>query len=202
MSRGSPCDVRTGGAARASTLHRSPAKPNGSSVPLGFGVVRGLLRFALLGLPFAGAALLVAAEFSTLYDVRVVTTIPAGASYSTGGHHGYAQLVIAAAVVVMAIGAALGGSRPAAVAVLVLGAVSLAIALAIDLPVTDDTGLFGQTYDEARAEAAAGLKLELAGACCILLGGALLLVLRPASLRGRGRRRATKVNGDIEGERA
>jgi hypothetical protein len=153
------------------------------------------VRWALLALPLAGAALLVAAEFSTLYDVRVVTTVPEGASYSTGGHHGYAQLVIAAAIVVMAIGAALGGSRPAAVAVLVLGAVSLAVALVVDLPVTDDTGLYGQTYDEAQAEARAGLTLEIFGGCCVLLGGALLMVVRPA------RRRATSenVNGGIEG---
>jgi hypothetical protein len=141
----------------------------------------------------AGAALLVAAEFSTLYDVRVVTTVPEGASHSTGGHHGYAQLVIAAAIVVMAIGAALGGSRPAAVAVLVLGAVALVVALVVDLPVTDDTGLYGQTYDEAQAEAGAGLVLEIAGGCCALVGGALLVVVRPA------RRRATSANGGIEG---
>ncbi len=185
MSRGSPCDLRTGGAARASTLHRSPANPNGSSVPLVFRPVRGLLRPALLVLPLVGAALLAAGEFSTLYDVRVVTTVPDGASYSTGGHHGYAQLVIAVAVVVMATGAALGGSRPAALAVLVLGAV----ALVVDLPVTDDTGLFGQTYDEAQAEARAGITLEILGGCCVLLGGALLLVVRPAR-RGRRRRRA------------
>ena len=152
------------------------------------------MRWALLALPLAGAALLVAAEFSTLYDVRVVTTVPEGASYSTGGHHGYAQLVIAAAIVVMAIGAALGGSRPAAVAVLVLGAVSLVVALVVDLPVTDDTGLYGQTYDEAQAEAAAGLTLEIVGGCCALLGGALLMVVRPAR-----RRRATSENGGIEG---
>ena len=150
---------------------------------------------ALLALPLVGAALLVAGEFSTLYDVRVVTTVPAGASYSTGPHHGYAQLVIAAAVVVMTIGAVLGGSRPAAVAVLVLGAASLAIAVFIDRPVTDDTGLFGQTYDAAQAEAASGLTLEIAGACCVLLAGALMLVLRPA------RRRVAKFNGGIERER-
>jgi hypothetical protein len=143
----------------------------------------------------AGAALLVAGEFSTLYDVRVVTTVPEGASYSTGGHHGYAQLVIAAAIVVMAIGAAFGGSRPAAVAVLVLGAAALLVALVIDLPVTDDTGLFGQTYDEARAEAGPGLTLELVGACCALVGGALLLVVRPA----RRRVASENVNGGIEG---
>ena len=195
MSRGSPCDVRTGGATRASTLHRSPANPNGSSVPLVFRPVRGLVRPALLVLPLVGAALLVAAEFSTLYDVRVVTTIPAGASYSTGAHHGYAQLVIAAAVVVMAIGAVLGGSRPAAVAVLVLGAAALVVALVVDLPVTDDTGLYGQTYDEAQAEAAAGLTLEIVGGCCVLLGGALLLVVRPARRRGWRRAAAAAESG-------
>ena len=45
--------------------------------------------------PSPGAALLVAAEFSTLYDVRVVTAVPEGGSFSAGGHHGYAQGLIA-----------------------------------------------------------------------------------------------------------
>ena len=45
------------------------------------------LRIALLVLPIAGAGLLIAAEFSTLYDVRVVTAVPEGGSYSAGGHH-------------------------------------------------------------------------------------------------------------------
>jgi hypothetical protein len=148
------------------------------------------LQIALLVLPLAGAALLVAAELSTLYEVRVVTAVPEGGAYSTGGHHGYAQAVIAVAIAVMAIGAVRGGSRPAAVAVLVLALGSLAIALLVDLPDVHETGLIGRTYEEAVAEPRAGLYLEIAGGCAALLGAALILLARPAPRR-RSRSRGT-----------
>ena len=147
------------------------------------------LRIALLVLPIAGAGLLIAAEFSTLYDVRVVTAVPEGGSYSAGGHHGYALGVMAVGIVVMALGAVLGGSRPAAVAVLALAAATLAIALAFDLPDVHETGLLGRTYDAARAEPGAGLYLEIAGGCAALIGGALILVARPGARRPRPSRR-------------
>jgi hypothetical protein len=126
-----------------------------------------------------GAGLLIAAEFSTLYDVRVVTAVPEGGSFSAGGHHGYALAVIAVAIVVMAVGAVIGGSRPAAVAVLALALGALAIAVLVDLPDTDQTGLIGRTYDAAVAEPRAGLYLEIAGGCCALVGAAVILVVRP-----------------------
>jgi hypothetical protein len=141
--------------------------------------VRTSLRIALLVLPLAGAGLLVAAEFSTLYEVVVVTTVPEGGTYSAGDHHGYALGVMGVGIAVMALGAVLGGSRPAAVAVLVLALAALAIALAIDLPDVHETGLIGRTYDAAEAEPRAGLYLEIAGGCAALVGAALILVARP-----------------------
>ena len=148
------------------------------------------VRIALLALPLAGAGLLFAAEFSTLYDVRVVTAVPEGGTFDAGPHHGYALGVIAAGIVVMSLGAVLGGSRPAAVALLVLAAAALAIVLAVDLPDVNETGLIGRTYDAAEAEPRAGFHLELAGACAALLGAALILALRPAP-RPRPRSRRT-----------
>jgi hypothetical protein len=148
------------------------------------------LRIALLALPMAGAALLIAAELSTLYDVRVVTAVPEGGSFSAGGHHGYALGVIAVGIAVMAVGAVLGGSRPAAVAVLALSVAALAIALLVDLPDVHETGLIGHTYDAAEAEPRAGLYLEIAGGCAALAGGALILLARPAARR-RPRSRRT-----------
>ena len=149
------------------------------------------LRIALLVLPLAGAGLLIAAELSTLYEIVVVTAVPEGASYSAGGHHGYALAVMAVGIVVMSLGAVLGGSRPAAVAVLVLAAAALAIALAVDLPDVHETGLIGRTYDAAEAEPRAGLYLEIAGGCAALLGAALILVARPEPRRPpRSRRTA------------
>jgi hypothetical protein len=148
-------------------------------------------RAALLALPLGGAALLLAAELSTLYEVRVVTAVPEGGSYATGPHHGYALAVIAVAIAVMAVGAVLGGSRPAAVAVLLLAAAALAIALLVDLPDVHETGLIGRTYADARAEPRSGLYLEIAGGCAALLGAALILAARPAAARpSRGRGRA------------
>ena len=147
------------------------------------------LRIALLVLPIAGAALLIAAEFSTLYEVQVVTTVPEGGSYSAGGHHGYALGVMAVGIVVMALGAVLGGSRPAAFAVLALAAAALAIALAVDLPDVHETGLLGRTYDAARAEPRSGLYLEIAGGCAALVGGALIVLARPDARRPRRSRR-------------
>jgi hypothetical protein len=164
-------------------MQRPAAMPHGSSVPLGFRGVPPPLRLALLVLPLAGAGLLVAAEFSTLYDVRVVTAVPEGGSFSAGSHHGYAQAVIAAGIAVMTLGAVLGGSRPAAVAVLALAAGALAIALFVDLPDVHETGLIGRTYDAASAEPRAGLYLEIAGGCAALVGGTLILIARPARRR-------------------
>jgi hypothetical protein len=146
--------------------------------------VRSPLRIALLVLPLTGAGLLVAAEFSTLYEIVVVTTVPEGGSFSAGPHHGYALAAIAVGIVVMALGAVLGGSRPAAVAVLVLALAALAIALAVDLPDVHETGLIGRTYDAAEAQPRAGLYLEMAGGCAALVGAALILVARP---EGRAR---------------
>jgi len=163
-------------------MQRSAAIAHGSSAPLGFGGVIAPLQIALLALPLVGAGLLVAAELSTLYDVRVVTAVPEGGSFSAGGHHGYA-------LAVMAVGAVLGGSRPAAVAVVVLAVAALAIALAVDLPDVHETGLIGRTYEAARAAPRAGLYLEIAGGCAALVGGTLILLAGPRRRRPRRSRR-------------
>jgi hypothetical protein len=172
-------------------LVRQQRRPRRGSASLRFPVVSLPLRIALLVLPLAGAGLLIAAEFATLYEVRVVTAVPAGGTFSAGAHHGYALGVIGAGIVVMTLGAVLGGSRPAAVAVLVQAAAALAIALAIDLPDVHETGLIGRTYEAAQAEPRAGLYLEIAGGCAALVGAALILAARPrAARRPRSRRTA------------
>ena len=190
MRSGLTGSAHTCAAGPAAITHGSSAFPWFAARPLGFGGVSTPLRIALLALPVAGAALLIAAEFSTLYDVRVVTAVPEGGSFSAGGHHGYALVVMAVGIVVMALGAVLGGSRPAAVAVLVLAVAALAIALLVDLPDVHETGLIGRTYDAAEAEPRAGLYLEIAGGCVALAGGALILLARPAARR-RPRSRRT-----------
>ena len=125
-----------------------------------------------------GAALLIVAEFLPLYEIRAVTAVPAGGRTTTGPHHGYALLVIGIALVPMAWGAVRGGSRPAAIAALVLSLIALFVALAIDLPDLNETGLIGRNYDQAEARPRVGFFVETLGATLVLLGAIGTLVLR------------------------
>jgi hypothetical protein len=51
----------------------------------------------------------------------------------------------------MAWGAVMGGSRPAAFALVALGATALFVVLAIDLPDVNEEGLLAETYESAQA---------------------------------------------------
>jgi hypothetical protein len=79
---------------------------------------------------------------------------------------------------VMGAGAAFGRSRPAALALIAIGAIVLGFTLLGDLPASDDTGLIGRDYDQAEASAGIGLWFELAGGILAVLAG-LLRVIRP-----------------------
>jgi hypothetical protein len=133
-------------------------------------------RHGPLFVALLGCLLLAVAEFTNLYSIHVITVTVKSAT--VGSHHGYALLIIAIAAAAMAVGATRGGSRPAAVALLALAAAALVIALAVDLPVVDDTGLYGRDFEQARAQAEIGFKLETAGAIVLLLGAGAILVLR------------------------
>jgi len=125
-----------------------------------------------------GALLLIVAEFLPLYEIRAVTAVPAGGHKSTGAHHGYALGIIGLAIIPMAWGAVRGGSKPAAIAALVLAVIALFVALAIDLPDLNETGLIGRTYDQAEARPRVGFFVETLGATLALLGAIGTLVLR------------------------
>ncbi len=60
-----------------------------------------------------------------------------------------ALLLLGLLTFAMGIGAAFGRSRPAAVALIVIGVVVLGITLLVDLPASDDAGLIGRDYAEA-----------------------------------------------------
>jgi hypothetical protein len=79
---------------------------------------------------------------------------------------------------VMGAGAAFGKSRPAALALIAIGAIVLGFTLLGDLPASDDTGLIGRDYDQASASPGVGLWFELAGGMLAVLAG-LLRVIRP-----------------------
>jgi hypothetical protein len=75
----------------------------------------------------------------------------------------------------MAVGAGLGGSRPAGIALIGAGAVVLAIALIGDLPDTTETGEIGSNFASARAVKGTGFWLELVGGALAVAAGALRL---------------------------
>jgi hypothetical protein len=140
--------------------------------------VPGRLTTLLLGVILLGAVLLIVAEFLPLYEIRVVTAVPKGGHHSVGAHHLYANALIGLALLPMAYGALKGGSRPAAYACLVLALAALFIALAVDLPVLNETGLIGRTYDQAEARPEVGFFVETLGATLALLGSIGTLLLR------------------------
>jgi hypothetical protein len=142
-------------------------------------------RHAPLALTLLACALLAVAEFTTLYSVHVGgVTVHTG---TVGGHHGFALLLLALAAAVMAVGAARGGSLPAAFALLGLAAAALAIALAVDLPAVGRTGLYGRNYENARAQSEIGFKLETLGAFLLLLGAVATLMFTPRRAGARTR---------------
>jgi hypothetical protein len=141
----------------------------------------------VLALGVAAAVLMLATELAELYSIDVSTASCndladpslADACETTGGEqHSYALIPLALLTVVMAVGAGLGGSRPAAFALAAAGVVVLGIALIGDLPDTTKTGEVGTSFTSARAVKGAGLWLELAGGALALCAGALRLIRR------------------------
>ncbi len=131
-----------------------------------------------------GVALLVAAEFSTLYEIRALDAVLDRAR--GGEHHGYALLVVAIALVPMAWGAVTRRARPAAVACLVLAAVAAAVVGLVDAPAVGDAGLFERRYELAEAGAGGGFRLGVAGAALAMIGA--LWALAAAFGAGASRR--------------
>lgn len=139
------------------------------------------------------AVLLVATEFSTVASVDVAggscevinDSDPALADRCTLSgfeRNGGAFLLLAALTMLMAWGAGMGGSRPAALALLAVGVVVLGWALLVDLPVTDETGAIGISFEGATGEAGPGLTIELvAGALALGAGMAGMLARRRAA---------------------
>jgi hypothetical protein len=142
---------------------------------------------ALLIAGIAGALLLIVADFSTLFEVKAVTAVLE--SRKGGAHHSYALVLIGAVALPMVAGASLGGSRPAAIALIVLGLIALVIVLAVDLPDVHSTGLT-RTFAEAEASPKSGFYIETLGVALVLVAGmGNLLFTRPPPPPPRSRRR-------------
>jgi hypothetical protein len=138
----------------------------------------------------AAAVLLFATEFSTVASVDVASgscevihdTDPALADrceLSGFERNGGSFLLIAALTLAMGMGAGFGGSRPAAVALVAIGAGILLWTLLVDLPVTKETGALGESFEGATAQAGTGLWLELVAGLLAAGAGVLRLLASP-----------------------
>jgi hypothetical protein len=134
--------------------------------------IPGSIRWGVLGASLLAALLMVVAEFTTLFTVHVESSSTAIKTVTTGSHHSYALLPIAVLVTVLAIAFWRDASRPALLAIGLLGIVALLIALLGDLPDANATGLAGSStthYVNASSTPSAGLYLETLGAVALVI---------------------------------
>jgi hypothetical protein len=139
-----------------------------------------------------GALLLVVAEFTALFDVKVTTFSAPIRTVSAGSHNSYALIPVALLAAALALAVWRAGSRPALLALGLLGVIALSIALLGDLPDTHSSGLVLRSgrYVSGVAHPELGLYLEVLGAV-VLLGSCVcgfLLIGMPVSRRGTSRK--------------
>ncbi len=146
----------------------------------------------ILTLGLAAALLLVLAEVTTLFSIEVDTATCSALADpdladrcdTTGGEqHSFALVPIAVLVAVMAVGAGLGGSRPAGMALIGAGVLVLVITLAFDLPDTTKTGEVGSTFASAEAVKGPAFWFELVAGVLAVAAGVLRLRSGPGQPR-------------------
>src|SRR5215211_5765915 len=135
------------------------------------------VRWVLAALGFAGAALLVTSEFSTVTHVKAITVVLPNSERTGFDQNSGAMLILGLLALPMLVGAALGPSKPAMVAVAAIGVIALLIALLGDLPDVTKTGtIFRERYEDAKAQAQIGFTFEWLGAVLLILSAGLLLL--------------------------
>ena len=142
------------------------------------------LPLAVLGLGALAALLLLLTEFLPVATVDVASSscevindsnpeLADRCELSGFERNGGSFILLALLVGAMALGAGPGRSRPAAFALIVLGAVVLVWALFFDLPVTDETGVIGRNFEGATASAGPGFTVEVAAGVLAVVAGVL-----------------------------
>jgi len=163
-----------------SASHERPAPPPSGSRIIPGGVLAGGIL---------GALLLLVAEFTTLYDVRTSVGGFLVKSVSTGSNHSYAMIPIGLLAAGLAFAFFRAGSRPALLAIGVLGIVALLVSLLGDLPDAHASGLIGSPathFQSASSRPSAGFYMETLGALVLLItcvSGFLMLGAPPRSPR-------------------
>lgn len=160
---------------RGSDPSRGPSSPRNTGGSGGFGrpsvLPSGTARGAILAGVLLGALLLVVAEFTALYQVHTATSSTPIKTVSTGSNDSYALILLALLAAALGIGVFRAASRPALLAVGLVGLVALLIALLGDLPDAHATGLVGSAnthFVNASTTPSAGLYLETLGAVVLI----------------------------------
>jgi hypothetical protein len=149
-----------------------------------------------------GALLLLVAEFTALYDVHAATSIQLP-SVGTGANDSYALVPLALLAAVLGIAVFGSGSRPALLAIGVVGLVALLITLIGDLPDAHRTTIYSPRFVLARSTPSAGFYLETLGAVLLLATCVLgfLALGRPEPQRpGGGTRPRPRDSGQLRGD--
>jgi hypothetical protein len=113
----------------------------------------------------------VVAEFTELYQVHTSASATPVRTVGTGHNDSYALIPLAVLAALLGIGVFRAGSRPALLAIGLVGLVALLIALLGDLPDANATGLVGSAathYVSATSTPSAGLYLETLGAVVLI----------------------------------
>jgi hypothetical protein len=144
---------------------------------------RGVAWAILLG-ALAGAAVLVAAEFSTLYTVHAAGSSTALRTVRAGSNNSYAMIPIAAVGLALGLASLGGGGRYALIGLALLGIAALLLGLLHDLPDAQRSGLIPTSrhhYVAGAGSPSTGMYLETLGAVILLVtaGFGLLLGQRP-----------------------
>ena len=159
------------------------AKVEYSRAPMRSPRPRGI-SLALLGGGVVGALLLLVAEFTPLYDEDSAASRIPLRTVQTGSHHAYALIPIGLLALVLAIGVwRSAGGRAGLVALGALGVVAIVIALVVDLPDAQASGVVGNPvagYTKAKDVPGVGLYLETLGAALLVIAGGAGLLLAGA----------------------
>jgi hypothetical protein len=145
-----------------------------------------------------GSVLLFVAEFTTLYSVKVAgQNVVAIQTETAGGHNAYAMVPIAVLGALLSVAAYRTMSRPALLALAVLGVAALLIAVVGDLPDAHAHGLTHH-FQLASNSPGVGLYLETLGGVLLLLAGGLGLT----AVRGDREPAAAPSDGPRSGRSA
>jgi hypothetical protein len=158
---------------------------------------------AICAVVFAAGACLVVSQFIDYSAVEVgqpgYAGLPAASpplidGERAGAAHAYLLVPVGAAAAAIALLAAGTGRNRLGRAVFLLGLLSLAVILVVDLPAGLDTGSQSSRFSGATAVLQSGFYAELAAAGGLMLGGLLLVLAPRAAARYHARPCRTRIS--------